>query len=558
MSRLDGGPPVGGAGFAGSEADTRSASLRARLGCTPPGYQYSVGRILTIYGGLMVVVLLGALDQTIVATAVPHIVPDLGGLSNYSWVFTAYLLCQTVSVPIYGKLGDIYGRRPLLLTAVSIFLVGSICCGAAQNINELVIFRGVQGVGAGGLMPLVVATVGELVPPRDRGRYQGLISAMVGTAAIIGPAVGGLIVDNASWRWIFYINLPIGAVALLVISITMPKRTIRHDHVVDYAGATLFTGGAGALLIALAWGGGTYSWGSAYVLGALLVSAVLLTAFVFVERRAAEPMIPFDLLREPIVLTGAISMGLGTACLFGSIAFGPLFVQGVIGTTATSSGFALTPLMLGAVIGSIASGQWVARTGRYRINALMGPVVLGTGMLLSWRMGTGTTTPEVARNMAITGIGLGLMNQVFIVAAQNAVPTRVLGTVTALLQFSRAMGTALGVTIFGTLINQSLPQGILEHGQLVHQLSPHEQSELASAFHPAFLFGVATCVTLFFVVFFGLEERPLRGTVDDSAGVLADGRARAALAGDIEAPNSSGLPTIVHAVRPIQERDSAL
>jgi EmrB/QacA subfamily drug resistance transporter len=514
----------------------RLGALRARVARTPPGYPYSIGRILAIYGGLMVVVFLGALDQTIVATAVPHIVPDLGGLSNYSWIFTAYLLCQTVSVPIYGKLGDIYGRRPLLLTAIAIFLVGSILCGLAQNITELVLFRGVQGVGAGGLMPLVMATVGELVPPRDRGRYQGLISAMVGTAAIIGPAVGGLIVDNWSWRWIFYINLPIGAVALLVISITMPKRAVKHAHVVDYTGATLFTGGAGALLIALAWGGGTYAWGSQYVLGALLVSAVLLAAFVFVERRAVEPMIPFDLLREPIVATGAVSMALGTACLFGSIAFGPLFVQGVIGTSATSSGFALTPLMLGAVTGSIASGQWVARTGRYRINALLGPVVLGTGMLLSWRMGTGTTTAEVARNMAITGIGLGLMNQVFIVAAQNAVPTKALGTVTALLQFSRAMGTALGVTIFGTIINQNLPSGILQQGRLVHQLSNRERGELASAFHPAFLFGVLVCVTLFLVVLFGLEERPLRGTVEDSPGVPGESRPRAALA-DAESPN---------------------
>ena len=209
-------------------------------------------------------------------------------------------------------------------------------------------------------------------------------------------------------------------------------------------------------------------------------------------------------------------MALGTACLFGAIAFGPLFVQGVIGKSATSSAFALTPLMLGAVSASIASGQWVARTGRYRINALLGPLVLGTGMLLLWRMDVGTTTGEVARNMAITGCGLGLMNQIFIVAAQNAVPSRVLGTVTALLQFTRAMGTALGVAIFGAIINQGLPPGILSHGRLVHQLSAGGRATLASAFHPAFLFGAAACLAVFVIVFFGLEEHPLRGSIEDS------------------------------------------
>ena len=490
-------------------------AVRARLEHKPPGYRYSIGRVLAIYGGLMVIVLMASLDQTIVATALPHIVSDLGGLSSYSWVFTAFLLSQTVSVPIYGKLGDIFGRRLLLLTAIGIFLLGSVLCGAAQNMLELVLFRGLQGIGAGGLIPLVQATIGELVPPRDRGRYQALISGTFGTAAILGPLVGGVIADNTSWRWIFYINLPVGSIALLVIVLTMPKPSTRRAHSIDYLGATLFAGGAAAFMLALAWGGGAHPWGSIDVVGAFVVSAIVLVGFVAVESRAVEPIIPFDLLRQPTVATGSVAMFLGAICFFGTIAFVPLFVQGVIGTSATSSAVALTPFMLGTMSGAIISGQIVARTGRYRANALVGPVVLGTGMLLLWRMNVDTSTVEVARNMVIGGLGLGLMNQVFVVAAQNSVPANVLGTVTGLLQFSRAMGTAIGVTVFGTIITQGLPPGILADGRVVHNLSADGRSTLASAFHPAFLVAVAASLLIFVAVFFGLKERPLRGTVGD-------------------------------------------
>jgi EmrB/QacA subfamily drug resistance transporter len=463
----------------------------------------------------MVIVLMASLDQTIVATALPHIVSDLGGFSDYSWVFTAFLLCQAVTVPIYGKLGDVFGRRPLLLAAIGIFLVGSVCCGAAQNLIELVIFRGVQGIGAGGLIPLVHATVGELIPPRDRGKYQGLTSAMFGTSAIMGPAVGGLIVDNASWRWIFYINLPVGAVALTAIVLTMPKPMERHEHTIDYAGTAVFSAVAGAFLLGLAWGGSEYPWSSVEVIGALTVAAALLPVFVLIERRAAEPLIPFSLLRKGAVATGAISMLLGAICFFGVIAYLPLFVQGVVGRSATASAAALTPFMLGTVTGAIGSGQFVARTGRYRINAMLGPIVLGTGMLLLARMDANAGMGTVARNSVIAGLGLGLMNQTFIVTAQNAVGPRVIGTVTGLLQFSRVLGTALGVTVFGTIIDQGAPRGLLAHGKLIRGLSHHERATFASAFQPAFILGVSLSVVVFLVVFFCMKERPLRGTVDE-------------------------------------------
>jgi EmrB/QacA subfamily drug resistance transporter len=502
----------------GRRAPLSRGSLRLWLESTPPGYPHSIGRILAIYSGLMVTIMMASLDQTIVATALPHIVADLGGLGSYSWVFTAFLLGQTISVPIYGKLGDIYGRRPVILTAIGIFLVSSACCGAAQSMTELVIFRGAQGIGAGGLIPLALATIGELVPPRDRGRYQGLISGAFAAAAVMGPAAGGLIVDNTTWRWIFYINLPVGGVALLVIALTMPKRTQRREHSIDFLGAGLLAGGTGAFLAGLVWGGETYPWGSTEVIGALAAAVVLLAAFAVVERRAREPILPLSLLRKPIVATGAASMFLAAMCMFGTIAFVPLFVQGVIGASATSSGIVLTPFTLGAVAATILSGQWVSRTGRYRSVALCGPVMLGIGMMLLWRMGVSTTSAETARDMVIAGVGMGLMMQIFIVAAQNAVPVSEIGTTTALLQFWRAIGTTLGVTLFGVIINHNLPNGIGSGGAIAHKLAEPARSQLANALHPAFLVALCACVGVFALVFFGLKDHSLRASFDEPAG----------------------------------------
>jgi len=491
-----------------------SGSLRRRLERTPPGYHTPIGRILAIYAGLMVAVLLVSLDQTIVATALPHIVSDLGGLSNYSWVFSAYLLCQTITVPIYGKLGDLYGRRPLLLAAISIFLTGSALCGAAQNMTELVLFRGLQGLGGGGLFSLALAVVGQLVPPRDRGRFHGLFSATFGAGAILGPAVGGLIVDNASWRWIFYVNLPVGGVALLVIALTLQEGATRSERTVDYAGAALLAAGSATLLLALVWAGAASSWLSARVLGTLGVAVALLAAFALVERRAPEPILPFRLLREPIVTAGAVATGLSAMCMFGTVAFVPLFVQGVIGASATFSGLVLTPLLLATVFASILSGQWISRTGHYRANALIGPLALGSGMFLLSRMGTSTSSAEAARNMVIAGLGTGLMMQVFLVAAQNAVPVGVIGTTTALLQFARGIGTTFGVTLFGVIVNQGLPRRL--RGQTVaHRLADPARSQLASALHPAFLLATGACAVVLLVAFFGIEQRPLRRSLEE-------------------------------------------
>jgi EmrB/QacA subfamily drug resistance transporter len=498
-----------------------TSGIRARLAAQPPGYPFTIGRILAIYSGLMVTLMLAALDQTIVSTALPRIVSDLGGLSSYSWVFTAYLLASTVTVPLYGKLGDKYGRRPLFLLSIAIFLVGSALCGLAQNMPELVAFRAVQGLGAGGLFPLAIAVVGSIVPPRDRGRYQGLIGAVFAAASIIGPAVGGFIVDNASWRWIFYVNLPVGGLALVVVSLTMPRRAVRHEHSVDWLGAGLLAAGTASLLLGLVWGGQAYPWGSPQVLGALVASVVLLAVFGLVERRVPEPILPFDLLRNPIVSASVACVGLIGMAMFGTIAFVPLFVQGVIGTSATSSGVVLTPFMLGAVGTSIISGQIVSRTGRYRPNVLAGPIILGVGTLLLWRMGPGTTNGEAARNMAIAGVGLGLMMQMFVLSVQNAVPVRSMGVATALTQFGRSIGATLGVAVMGVIVNQNLPEAARGQGVAVHRLPPGAREQLANALHPAFL--AAACVTwlVLFIAARWVKEQPLRRGFEDASATAA-------------------------------------
>jgi EmrB/QacA subfamily drug resistance transporter len=484
------------------------SSLRERLGRTPPGYRYSIGRVLAIYSGLMVALLLAALDQTIVATALPRVVSELGGIGQYSWVFTAYMLGSTVTVPLYGKLGDAHGRKPLFIVAITIFLAGSALCGLAQNMVELVVFRAIQGVGAGGLFPLTLAMVGMIVPPRDRGRYQGLIGSVFAAASIIGPLVGGFIVDNTSWRWIFFVNLPVGVVALAVILVTMPRRASRQDHSIDWLGAGVLALGTSALLLGLVWGGRQYPWGSPEVVGSLAAAVAALSVFALIERRVPEPILPFELLRNQTVASSVACMGLVGAAMFG--------------TSATSSGVVLTPLMLGAVTTSFVSGQIVSRTGRYRPNTLIGPVVLGLGELLLWRMTVDTTNAEAARNMVIAGIGLGMMMQIFVLSIQNSVPRRQMGTATALSQFSRSIGATLGVALMGVIVNQHLPAGAALEGGTLHRLSPAGREQLAQALQPAFLLAVILCALVFLVSLLWVREAPLRRELDETPPVVGD------------------------------------
>ena len=497
-------------------------SLRERLARQPPGYNFTIGRILAIYAGLMLTLLLAALDQTIVATALPRIVSDLGGITQYSWVFTAYMLTSTVTVPLYGKLGDVYGRKNLFLFAIVVFLIGSALCGAATDMTQLVVFRAIQGIGAGGLFPLSLAVIGNIVPPRDRGRWQGLIGAVFAASSIIGPAVGGFIVDNTSWRWIFLVNLPVGGLALVVILITMPRRAPQTDHAIDWLGAGVLAGGTGALLLGLVWGGKSYPWTSGHVIGVLVLAGVLLLAFWIVERRAGEPILPFRILRNPIVAGSVACMALVGMAMFGTISYVPLFVQGVIGTSATSSGVVLTPLMLGAVATSLLTGQLVSRTGRYRWNAVLGPVVLTIGMILLWRMNVNSTNAEAARAMVVAGIGIGSMMQVFVLSVQNAVPRSRIGSATALTQFSRQMGATVGVTIMGAIVNHGLPPGVGgSEGIGLHRLPPAARETLANALHPAFGLAAAVSAVVWLIAVLWVKEQPLRRSLDEVAAVDA-------------------------------------
>ncbi|MFL5978723.1 MAG: MDR family MFS transporter [Gaiellaceae bacterium] len=474
------------------------------------------------FAAIVLAMLPAVLDQTILATALPTIAGDLGSLADVSWVVTAYVVAAAATMPVWGKLGDRHGRKLLLEISLGAFVLASALCALAQDIPELIGVRMIQGAAAGGLMTLAMAAVGDLVAPRERGRYQGYIAAVFATATVVGPLIGGLLVENVSWRWVFLVNLPVGGVALAVISVTMPRRARRMQHTIDWLGAVVLAGGTGSLLLGLVWGGRQYSWTSVHVTAALALAAGSLAAFAVVERRAREPILPFDILRNPIVAGSVACMALVGMAMFGTISYVPLFVQGVIGTSATSSGVVLTPFMLGAVTTSIVSGQLVSRIGRYRPNTIIGPIVLGIGMLLLSGMGPSTTNGVAARNMVVAGIGLGAMMQMFVLSVQNSVPVRAMGSATALTQFARSIGATLGVTLMGVIVNQRLPQGTQIEGATIHRLPPAGREALANALHPAFLLAAVLCVLVFVISLLWVREVPLRHGFEDVAPVLGD------------------------------------
>jgi EmrB/QacA subfamily drug resistance transporter len=489
--------------------------IRDGLARTPDGYRYSLGRVLAVYAALMVTLFFAALDQTIVVTALPRIVADLGGLTSYSWIVTAYMLALTVTVPLYGKLVDVYGARRPFLGAVALFLVGSGLCALAQTMPQLVAFRVLQGVGAGGLVPIALSTVGGLVPPRDRGRYQGLIGATFAAAAIGGPPLGGLIADNASWRWIFLVNLPLGVIAFAAIAVAMPSEAPGREHSVDWLGAAVLAGGTASLLLALVWGGHQYAWSSPEVVGAFAGAAVLLAAFAWIEHRAPETILPFEILHGRTAAVGTSALFLIGMTILGTVVYVPLFVQGVLGHSATSSGVIVVPFMLAAVVASVASGWWVSHSGRYKAVAVAGLAVLAAGLALVWRMDEATGGGEVARNAAIAGVGLGLAMQVLIVAVQNTVPLATMGSATALVHFSRSIGGTLGVTLMGVIAARDLPRGADVRGPLPRHLPGFIRHELVVAIRPAFLFAACVCLAALALVALGLREEPLRRSLEE-------------------------------------------
>ena len=411
--------------------------------------------VLTMIGVLMVM-LLASLDQTIVSTAMPRIIADLQGFDRYTWVSTAYLLTSTVMVPIYGKLSDLLGRKPIFLFGVVVFLAGSALSGTAQSMNQLILFRAFQGIGAGALIPIAITIVGDLFTPRERGKWQGLTGGVFGLSAIIGPTLGGWITQNTTWRWIFYVNLPIGIAALLVLIFLMPALRGKATNVsIDYTGAALLVLGTVPLLLGFTFAGSQYDWLSPQIIGLFAGAVVALTAFVFyearLERRGGQPIIEPGLFKNSVFSVSTVVTMIFGMGLFGSIFFIPLFVQGVIGGSATNSGLILTPLLLTSVVGSIVSGQLVSRLGKYKWIAVLGMLVSVAGTLLLVRLDVNATNNDVLLAMLVLGLGLGFGMSLYTLIVQNALPTKI-GQATAALTFFRQIGGTIALAAMGSVM----------------------------------------------------------------------------------------------------------
>jgi EmrB/QacA subfamily drug resistance transporter len=492
------------------------------------------GDVLVSIGALLLGMLLAALDQTIVSTALPTIVSELGGMDHLSWVVTAYLLASTAATPLWGKLGDQYGRKRLFQTAIVIFLIGSALCGMAQNMPQLIAFRALQGLGGGGLMVLSMAIVGDLVPPRDRGRYQGLFGAVFGATSVLGPLLGGVFTEHLSWRWVFYVNLPVGVVALAVIAAVLhiPRKTARH--VIDYLGTFLIASVATCLVLVASLGGNTWSWGSPQIIGLLVLGVLLAVAFVAVERRAAEPVLPLKLFRiRTFTLSAVISLVVGFA-MFGAMTYLPTFLQVVQGVSPTMSGVHMLPMVLGLLLASTVSGQIVSRTGRWKVFPIAGTGITTFGLLLLQELDENSSDAQISTFFFVFGLGLGLVMQVLVLIVQNAVSYEDLGVATSGATFFRSIGAAFGVAVFGTVFagrlgdkltaafrGAELPPGVsvdaLEGdprglAQLPPELRPAALHAYATAITDVFLYAAPVALVGFVLAWFLKEDR-LRGSV---------------------------------------------
>ncbi|MFB8215135.1 MDR family MFS transporter [Streptomyces anulatus] len=509
-----------------------------------PGEGQSHRNVLVAIGALLLGMLLAALDQTIVSTALPTIVSELGGLDHLSWVVTAYLLAATAATPLWGKLGDQYGRKRLFQTAIVIFLIGSALCGVAQNMPQLIGFRALQGLGGGGLMVLSMAIVGDLVTPRERGKYQGLFGAVFGVTSVLGPLLGGFFTEHLSWRWVFYINLPIGVVALVVIAAVLHIPVRREKHTIDYLGTFLIASVATALVLVASLGGTTWAWSSPQIIGLAVLAVVLLVVFIAVERRAVEPVLPLKLFRiRTFSLVAVISFVIGFA-MFGAMTYLPTFLQVVHDITPTMSGVHMLPMVIGLLITSTGSGQIVSRTGRWKVFPILGTAITAVGLLLLHQLDENSSTWLMSAFFFVFGAGLGLVMQVLVLVAQNSVSYQDLGVATSGVTFFRSIGSAFGVAIFGTifanrltgqltdaLAGQSLPTGVdagrlaadpRAIGQLPADLRPSVLGAYSTSITDVFLYAVPV-VLLAFVLSWFLREDRLRGSVTapDSSQTLA-------------------------------------
>jgi EmrB/QacA subfamily drug resistance transporter len=506
------------------------------MSVSPDGYLLGRRATVLAFSGLMLGMLLAALNQTIVATALPRIVSSLGGVEHYSWVFSAYMLGATVTVPVWGKLSDLYGRRLFFSLGIVIFMAGAVVGGTAGSMTQLIVARAIQGLGAGALIPLAIATIGDMIPPAERGKWQGLTGAVFGVASILGPMTGGWIVDHTAWRWVFFVSLPVGVIALAVVAVTL--KVPRHPEAgsrVDYVGAALLMAGLTSALLATAWGGQEHPWGSTDVVGLYAIAILVLALFGWWERRVEEPILPLPLFRRRVFATANLAGFAVGMAMFGTIMFVPLFVQGAIGTSATSSGVVLTPLILSMMIASIGSGQLISRLGRYRWAIRAGPLVMLIGFLLLAGLDSHSSPAEATRAMIVLGLGLGLLLQNLVLIVQNGAPSRLLGAATSFGQFSRSIGGMIGVTVMGAVLTSRLaalpgdPGRARGPGALIHagaRPSPEVRDALAHAIHPIFVMGVPL-MALTFAVVLAVPEIPLRRSVREEAvqaGVPLEGR----------------------------------
>ena len=514
-------PPVAAAGPSGA-APTDS-----------PGPQYfSHRQILVILVGVMAGMLLFALDQGIVGTALPRIVSDLGGLDRLSWVVTAYLLTSTASTPLWGKISDLYGRRLIFQVAIGIFLVGSGLSGLSQNMTELISFRALQGVGGGGLFAIALSIIGDVIPPRERGRYQGYFGAVFGVSSVAGPLLGGWLTDGPGWRWIFYINLPVGLAALAITSAVLRMPVTRREHRIDYLGAATIVAAVSCLLLYLDWRGNDYGWTDPLALVLLAGFLLLSVVFVLIELRTPEPIIPMRLFRNAVFSVGNIYGFLAGVAMFGAIIFLPIYLQAVKGFSPTASGLALLPAIVGIFSTSITSGQLITRTGRYKLYPIIGGVVLAFAMFLLSRLAVDTPFWQVALYEYLFGAGLGFTLQTIVTAIQNAVEFRDMGAATSSATFFRQMGGSIGAAVFGAVLSsrlahylaQQFAQAGVQPGagapgvdannvQAIQRLTGPVRDLVLGAFTNAlddvFLVGVPFVVLAFLVSLF-LKEVPLR------------------------------------------------
>lgn len=546
------------------EVSNASDAPAGNPGAPEEGPRFTRRETLLTMIGVLLIMLLASLDQTIVSTAMPRIIAEFNGLDRYTWVTTAYLLTSTVMVPIYGKLSDMFGRKPMFLIGVVLFLIGSAASGASQDMNQLIAFRAFQGLGAAALMPIAIAVVGDLFTPRERGKWQGVTGAIFGLSSVLGPAVGGWITDNANWRWVFYVNLPIGLLALLVLIFLMPTlRTGKTQRArIDYVGALLLAVAVVPLMLGFTWAGSKYDWLSPQIIGLIAGSLVVFVLFfvyeAILERRDAQPIIAPSLFKSSVFdISIAITM-ITSMAMFGSIYFLPLFAQGILGISATNSGFLLSPMMISLIIGSVISGALVSRFGKYKWIAIVGALIGFVGALLLLRLNVDSAANDLWSSMIVLGLGMGFGMSIYTVIVQNALPTRI-GEATAAMTFFRQIAATIALSAMGSVLTSAfqpafkdalshqvkqfvamvqqtmhidllsyfndpnillapeaqakmqqqfgqMPNGMQIYDQLIHAV----KVGLAASVHDVFLISIGIMVVGLILVFF-LKELPLRG-----------------------------------------------